>query len=157
MIRSRIAATSVLVGIGSIEPQTCAIFDEHAVGHDEMEVNVYVHQTPEAPHELTAPVSGVRIPRLRATRRCHAPIARTTTPPVQLIHIGSRARTSRSRLGTVNTHCRYGAHGSMRSTRRAAVSAMRQLGQMPRRLARRRLDPRPPALRPYLGGRESLP
>ena len=53
---------------------------------------------------VTAPVNGARIPRLRATRLCHTPIARTTSPPTQLAHAGSRATRSRSSLGTVSTH-----------------------------------------------------
>jgi hypothetical protein len=77
--------------------------------------NVYVHQTPEALHERHCPGQRRADTALASDERCHAPIARTTTPPVQLVHIGSRARTSRSRLGTVNTHCRYGAYGSTRS------------------------------------------
>jgi hypothetical protein len=56
--------------------------------------------------KVTAPVRGVGRPRLRATRRCQAPMARTTSAPVHRVQAGLRASTSRSGLGTVKTHWR---------------------------------------------------
>ncbi len=46
---SVIASTLALVGRQHLEPQTLVALDEHAVGHDEMVVDVEVHQSTEAP------------------------------------------------------------------------------------------------------------
>ncbi len=110
---------------------------EYAIGNDDVEVHVQVDEATEALHEHNrAHLRRAEPTRARATRRCHAPIALTASPPTQLAHAGSRASRSRSGLGTVNTHCRYGARGSTRSTRCAAVSIRRAVhdGQIPRRL-----------------------
>jgi hypothetical protein len=78
-----------------------------------------------------------RVERVLLDDDRQAATARTIGPPTQLTHGGSRARRSRKGLGKESTPWRYGALGNTRSTRCAAVSAMRravQDGQMPRRL-----------------------
>lgn len=107
MIRSRIAST---LGVGRnrqhLEPQPGAVLGEHAVGHDKMEMDVEVHQPAEPLHEGHRPGQRRTEPARARHAPLHAPIARTTRLPTQLVHAGSRASTRRSGLGTVNTHCR---------------------------------------------------
>ena len=84
---------------------------------------------------MTAPVCGFAMPCERARRRCHANTLRRKMPTSSPRSPWSRASRERTWRGNDNTHCRYGAVGSTRSTRCAAVLVMRRLvhdGQKPR-------------------------
>jgi hypothetical protein len=47
--------------------------DEHAVGHEQVEVHVEIDQAPDRCTNVVTPVRGARRPRWRAIRRCQAP------------------------------------------------------------------------------------
>ena len=75
--------------------------------------------------------------RLRARRRRSANRERMKARSTSLVSFASYARRSPSGYGSVSTHCRSGTAGRTRSTRCAAVSAMRRPpyhGHKPRRL-----------------------
>jgi hypothetical protein len=83
-----------------------------------------------------APHDGRFTPRRRSRRRCHENNTRRHARRAAVTSCGRRLRASRTGIGNVNTHCRYGTRGSTWSTRWAAVSSARravQEGQMPRR------------------------